>query len=276
MHIVWSELKKPLHLSRIRIQRDHGFGVEVIAFAHVAIEIGRWIAGSPVNQVELGIVAAGQPGVAAGRLPGIAGPGFRAGLAGFGDHVPSPEPLAGGGVISVQPAVQPVVARSDSDNDLVSQRQGRDRAPVAVFRLGHFGFPEQIPGARVERDKLRIGSAQVHPVPIDRHAATRSALESRLMMILPDQPSCLRVDGVDLVWLRDVHDPIDHQRHCFQPARAGNVIDPLGHQRLHVSGTDLFQRRMPLGVIRAGVGRPIGWLGAGQILIRQLRLGRAQ
>ncbi len=83
-------MKKPLQLSRIRIQGDHGLGVQVIALAHVAIEIGRGIAGSPVNQVELGIVAAREPGVAAGGLPGISGPGFGAGLAGLGDHVPSP------------------------------------------------------------------------------------------------------------------------------------------------------------------------------------------
>ena len=60
---------------------------------------------APVGEVEIGIVAAGDPGVAAGaRHVGQRAPGIAAGLAGARDGVELPQLLAGLGVVGADEA----------------------------------------------------------------------------------------------------------------------------------------------------------------------------
>ncbi len=65
MNIVRRELVIPFELAGLRIQRQNAIGIEVVALALVAIEIGTRIAHRPINRVELRIVSAGHPGRAA-------------------------------------------------------------------------------------------------------------------------------------------------------------------------------------------------------------------
>ena len=82
--IVRRELKVPLQLSGFRIQRDDRIRIEVVAAAIVANQIGRRIAGRPVQRVELRIVGAGQPRGRARMLDALSLPGLGLRLAGRG------------------------------------------------------------------------------------------------------------------------------------------------------------------------------------------------
>src|ERR1039458_4947188 len=75
-HVVGSELEVPLHGARVRIERHDALGVEVVAHAHIAVEVRRGVANSPIESIEFRIVTLREPGVSACVLPGVAGPGF--------------------------------------------------------------------------------------------------------------------------------------------------------------------------------------------------------
>ena len=81
VHVVRRELVVPLERAGVGVERDDRVGVEVVAVAIVAVEIGAGIAGAPVDQVERRIVGAGDPGGAAAALPRVAFPGLAALLA---------------------------------------------------------------------------------------------------------------------------------------------------------------------------------------------------
>ena len=99
--VVGAVLEVPLVCAVVRVECQDRAGVEVVALADLAVEVGRGVADAPVQGVELGVVGAGDPGRAAAGEPGVALPG-RQGLAGVvrlvvggGDGVEPPEPLAG-------------------------------------------------------------------------------------------------------------------------------------------------------------------------------------
>src|SRR5712675_3495495 len=89
------ELKMPLQLSGVGIQREHTIGVEIIAGPRAAIEIRRRITRAPVQRVEFGVVRSRHPGGAAATQIRIAWPTFRAGLAGPRYGPEAPGQLAG-------------------------------------------------------------------------------------------------------------------------------------------------------------------------------------
>src|SRR5262249_20241682 len=79
----------------------------VEAFARARI-VGLGVAGSPVHQIEFGIVGSGTPRRAASVLPCVAvlGPRFGSGLAGSRDRVAPPQFLAGFRVPAIEEAAR--------------------------------------------------------------------------------------------------------------------------------------------------------------------------
>src|SRR3954454_18478843 len=96
-----SELIVPAQLAGIRVNSENGAGVEVVAFALVAVVIGAGIAGGPVEQVRVGIVCAAQPRSGAPVLDGAADPGVGERLAGLGHCPEAPHAFAGGGIVGI-------------------------------------------------------------------------------------------------------------------------------------------------------------------------------
>src|SRR5438067_625638 len=92
----------PAQLAGVAVQRDYGARIEIVAFTSVAVVIGAGVAGSPIHQVELGIVGAGDPGRRAAGLPALARPGFVPRLARTGDSPETPHVLAGLCVVRVE------------------------------------------------------------------------------------------------------------------------------------------------------------------------------
>src|SRR5579859_3846214 len=91
----------PFQLAGIGIQGYQAARVKIVAGAIVSVEIRSRIARAPVDEVELGIVGAGNPGRAATALPRIATPGGAAWLAFGRDSPEAPDPLSGIDIVSV-------------------------------------------------------------------------------------------------------------------------------------------------------------------------------
>src|SRR5439155_21257628 len=136
-----SELEMPFEFPGVGIESEHRAGVQILARAKVAVVIRPWIAGTPVDQVQLRVVGAVVPGGRAAGLPGIARPGAEIGFAGLGNRVEAPEMFACSGVVSIQESGDAVLATGHSDDDLVLYREGSaGRCVTSGFRVvEHFG-----------------------------------------------------------------------------------------------------------------------------------------
>src|SRR3954462_6108892 len=71
---MWCELEIPLELAGIGIESEHAIGVKIVAGARSTIEIRRWIAGSPIDRVQIGIVPARHPSCTAAAQIHVSGP----------------------------------------------------------------------------------------------------------------------------------------------------------------------------------------------------------
>src|SRR4029453_17290640 len=85
----------PLQFAVRALERGDAARVEVVPFAIGAVVLLRRVAGRPVDHVELGIVAAGEPGRRAAVLDVLASPGFRTRLPRPG-HGPEPQDILAG------------------------------------------------------------------------------------------------------------------------------------------------------------------------------------
>src|SRR6185295_3201551 len=100
--VIGGELVVPHDLARLRTDREHRRGVEVVALALVAVP-GAGIAGAPVDKVEFRIVRAGNPRARASAHVSLARlPGFVAFLARACGGIAPPELLAARGIPAVE------------------------------------------------------------------------------------------------------------------------------------------------------------------------------
>src|SRR5207253_585298 len=78
MRVMRRELIIPAQFAGIRIEREKTIRIEIVSLATAAEIQWRRIAGSPVDQIEVGIVAAGYPGRTSAVLRGVLQPGVPA------------------------------------------------------------------------------------------------------------------------------------------------------------------------------------------------------
>src|SRR5258708_22151926 len=100
MQIVRGVLEIPAEFSGGGVERQHRIGIQVVAFALVAVVVGTRIAGGPEELVGFRIVGAGEPGGSASVRQRLAGPGFGERLARRGPRPEPPHALAGGSFVS--------------------------------------------------------------------------------------------------------------------------------------------------------------------------------
>src|SRR5262249_3060796 len=98
--VVRRRLKGPDKFARVRIERNDGASVEIVAGPIGACQHRIGIAGAPIKKIEVGIVSSGHPGHAAAVEDGVAvsWPSLRARLAGIGLGVPAPLDGSGFGI----------------------------------------------------------------------------------------------------------------------------------------------------------------------------------
>src|SRR5581483_6780942 len=109
-------LIKPLELAGLRVEREHGGAVEIVAFALIAVIVGAGIAGGPVEQTGFRIICAGEPRGCAAMLCRGAVPGLKAWFAGRRDCPEAPHMLASGRFISVQKSAYAFIAAGNAGN----------------------------------------------------------------------------------------------------------------------------------------------------------------
>ena len=230
----------------VGIHHQVAVGEQVVADAHVTVEVRTWVAHRPEQPVGVLVVGTGDPGRAAAVLPGLAGPRVVAGLARAGDGVGLPHQLAGVGVDRLDPAAHAVFRTRRAEDDLVLQGHRHDGEGLGVGVVAVLLVPHHFAGRVVERHDVRVERGQVDLVLVDGNAAVhhvaaqlREHVAGQFAVVLPRHRAGGRVDCDDLVERgRDV----DHAVHCdrlavlaFQHAE-GQVPD--GPQVLDVVTVD--------------------------------------
>ena len=150
---------------------------------------GLGLRGSPVGEVELGIVAAGDPRLAAAaKHHRLLAPGVAAGFLRARDGVEAPLDLPGLCVERGDEAafLLETVAAVQALNEFPFDDDGAGGRAVALGRIGEPRFPHSLARARVEGDDARVARRHEELVFEDRQVAHGPALVGT-GAILPDQ-----------------------------------------------------------------------------------------
>ncbi len=262
--IVGRELEMPAELAGLRIQREHGIGIQVVARPPAAVGIGIRIARGPEQRAGLGIVAARQPrGSTALVELGITFPCFRSRLSRRGHGPEAPCLPAGLDVIRRDKTANARIAARYTRDDEVADDQRRGRAAVRLRSvLGQHGFPQQRAVHAAERHEVRVVGDQKDAGPEHRHTAietdTRVTCQSRRAGArkAPQLAARGRVERRHLIGRADIHDAVEHERRCFvvEPTQR---VHPARGQSIDVRRVDLRVRAVPIAVEPAMVGRPV-------------------
>src|SRR5712664_4156217 len=134
MVIMLRKLKIPFELSRLRLKREQGITVEIVARAPLAAVRRRRIARGPKSSIGRGIVSPRDPRGRASDFPRVAFPRFMSRLAGTRDGVEAPFAFACRGVVRINEAANPILPARHSDNHEILDRQRRkgDAVTLAV------------------------------------------------------------------------------------------------------------------------------------------------
>src|ERR1051326_7142725 len=146
MHIVRRELVIPLQVASVGIERDDAAGIEIVAIADVAIHVRPRIADAPIDEIQLRIVGAGDPGGSSTELPRLAGPAIAPGFAVGGNSVESPDALSGVRVVSIdKPACAELGAGHSGDDEILDDER-RSSCAIAFQMIGETRLPQRLPG----------------------------------------------------------------------------------------------------------------------------------
>src|SRR6185503_15142250 len=143
-------------LAGVHLERDDGARVQVVTGPRVA-RPRAGVAGAPVREPELRVVAAGDPHRCAAGLPRIAGPRVVAGLAWARDRVRLPHLVAGLGVERGHEAANAALAARHAYHDLAARRERGHRHVVAGVVVGDGFVPHDGTGPRIQRDDPGVG-----------------------------------------------------------------------------------------------------------------------
>ena len=231
------ELVIPLELAGLGFERQDRIGVEIVAFALAAVEIGTGIADRPEHGVERRVVGAGHPGRAGAMLDVFALPGFRAGLAGQRHGPESPDFLAGGLIERGDEAANTFVATRRSRDHQVADGERRGCPVVVEVPIRHFGFPQQLAIGPAERDHVGVVGEHEHAIAGHRDTAIESAggvpgdAASPFTPVAPDNAARAGVERPAFVRARHVHHAVHDQGRVFDGGRTGHGENPRGARR---------------------------------------------
>ena len=285
VRVVRRDLVVPRHLPGIRIQRDDGARIEVVAGTAESGEHRLGIAGAEVIEIELGIVGARNPRHAATvRHRIFVGPAVGAGLAGARCRVPAPDQVAAFRIARLEVAGDIERVAADTDDDLPADDHGRVGREVLALHVRDLVVPALLAGRHVERDEVVVGRQEVQPVAEYAHATVADVVATaRFPRVVPDLPPGPHVQRIDVIGHREVQDAVQHQRRRLDGrrgaarrrrlrpfaaddgagARGVEPIDPGQRQVPDVGRVDLFERaesppRVVAVIRRPRVGRDLG------------------
>src|SRR4029453_5353771 len=152
-------LVMPAQLPGIAVERDDRRGVQVVAFAGLAVIVGAGIASPPENQIQFRIVRASRPCRSAAVLPRLrvkALPRSMAGVFGTGGGGEPPRSFAGANVVGIDEAANALFVSGHTRNALVLEGDRRRRAAVAVAIILHLGVPENRAALHADGDDVGV------------------------------------------------------------------------------------------------------------------------
>ena len=252
----------PFELTGIDVQRDGGVAEQLVANA---VPAGLGLAGAEIDQPQLGIVGARDPGIGARPLAvRHVAPGVAARFAGIGDGGEFPDLAAvldviGGDEAAVQ--LRSLVADTKPQNELaIRDHHAADLVPAVI---GNLELPVDLAGARVERIHGGVAGGIEKLVAIQRHGA-----RGRIHLIFQPGPQPVFPDQVAGRRVQRLHRVVDDGRnkHHAVMHQGGDLLAfailhrpyPAQLQIVHILGGDLLQRRMaPAGIILV-VHQPVG------------------
>ena len=197
------------------------------------------------------IVAPGEPGRAAARLPAVVlGPGLAAGLSGRGNGVGLPFQCAGLHVVRLEVAANAIFAARDADDDVILHDEGRGIRCHAAFPVVDRNVPDDLSVGAIERDQPRVEPGDDHEIAGERHAAMdRPAAQHGVEpiaifgLVAPKDVAGLGVDGEGARIIGgEVEDAVAEERRRFEAAEL-----PAGRHRP--------DRRELRGVFRGDLGQ---------------------
>ena len=274
VRVVRRELEVPAQLPGVGVERHHRAGVEVVARPLGPVVVGTRVAGAPVDQVQLRVVRARQPGRGAAVHPGLRVavglrvrrarlPGLVTRLARSRNRVEAPDLLAGLGVERRDEPADALIAARGADDDLAVDGQRRQREGVGQRHVRHAGVPELHARRRVDRHHVRVERCHEHLVAEHRHAAVvrpaaGEVVGRRRVAVDPEHASGPGVEGDDVVGpLRQVHHAVDHDGRRLPRPCHGGLVHPLQAEAADVVGGDLVELAVALAEVAARVGQPV-------------------
>ena len=247
------------HFAGVGIERDDRAGIEVRAGARGAVFDRVRIARAPIEEIELGVVRAGEPchpAAARDDVRALVRPAIpRHRVVGLGHRVPAPLDFARHRIDGQQEARQVRRVAGRADDKVIANHQRRHAAESFQGGIVDLDFPELLAIVRVDADEVIVGRRHVEAVVPHRRAFVTAAGSAGTLKV-PNLPAGARVDGPHLIGRRDVHDAADLDRHRFERTRV-RLIGPRERERADVRPVDLRERAVaPAGVI-AVEGRPV-------------------
>ena len=278
--VVRRRLVVPDDLAGVGVEGERAGGVEIGVLAVLAAvrpadpaPPGRGVAGAVVDEVELRVVGADEPGGAPARLPRLALPRLVARLAGARDRVGPPDLAAGLLVVRGDRAAHAVLAPGEARHHEVLRDRGRRGDRVALLVVHDLRLPQLLARARVEGDQhgvearheelaVRVGDAPV----VEAAAGGLLDVGRDLGRVLPADGARLGVHGVDVARPRrgrHVEGVADDDGRRFLRFERAELEDPRDLEPVHGARVDPAERAVAgVGAVPA-VRRPAGRLGRG-------------
>ncbi len=251
VRVVGRELEMPLARAGRRVERQQRIGVEVVAFAFVAVVVGIRVAGGPVQRIERRIVRTGHPrgAAAAGDRIGALRPRVAAGFTRRRHRVVAPDARAGGRIVGIDEAARGVFAARDPHDHLVADDERRQRRRVAHLVVGEHDVPHHAAGQAVERQQMGVEGDHEQPIPehgeaaVDRGRGSVREIVRQVAAVLPERPPGAAVECPGkVVRSGHVEHAVPRQRRGFEAASArhrAGLERPLRGQPVHVGRRDL-------------------------------------
>src|SRR5258706_9873559 len=176
-----------------------------------------WIPCSPIEEIELRVVGAGQP-----RHPTTVAHGFRVGPSlrtcgsWFGRAIPAPLDIARLRIAGFEETRYVERIAADSDDDVIADNQGRRCGEVLLLHVGDLNAPAQFAGVLVERDQKVVRRFKEQPVSIDTDSAIPNVDSAGgLPLEMPKLAAGSSVDRPGMIGHGEVQNAIDQQRRCL-------------------------------------------------------------
>ena len=223
----------------------------------------------PVEQVQLRVVAARNPRVAAApQGQRQVAPGVAPGIAGRGDGQTAPQLLAGGGVVGGDEATVGHEPRASVDavDDPAVHHDRPARVGIAVVVVGHPGLPDELPGPAVEGHDEGVARPQEQLVAVDGEvAAVRAAQRlGQRAAVLPQQGAGRGVESLDdVAGVGEIHHAVVHEGRRLVAA-VPHRPHPGELQVGDVVTGNLVERAVPPSVVGPTVDQPVVRVGVPQ------------